>query len=113
MRPADLARRFGISIKALKTYERARLLRPRRTGRGWRVYSPDDVERLSRALAFKRMGFSLSQIAALLDAGPAEVAVAVASQEQVMMRRRAEIDAVLQELRRNQGVRTAHLRLAA
>lgn len=100
MGPAEVARRFGVSVKALKTYERRGLLRPHRTSRGWRVYSDEDVARLSRALAFKAMGFSLAQIAALLDANPAELAAALVAQERHMMRRRAEVDAVLAELRK-------------
>ncbi|MBI5940640.1 MAG: MerR family transcriptional regulator, partial [Caulobacterales bacterium] len=66
--PAQAARRLGVSVKALRVYERLGLIKPRRTKQDWRVYTPEDIDRLARALAFKAMGFGLSQIAALLDA---------------------------------------------
>ncbi len=113
MRPADVARRLGLTVKALKTYERAGLLRPGRTRRGWRTYSEADVERLSRALAFKAMGFSLSQIAGLLDAEPAVLEAALAAQELYLLRRRAEVDAVLAELRKARSRRAPPVGLAA
>jgi len=113
MRPADVARRLGLTVKALKTYERAGLLRPGRTRRGWRTYSDADVERLSRALAFKAMGFSLSQIAGLLDAEPAVLEAALAAQELYLLRRRAEVDAVLAELRKARSRRAPPVGLAA
>jgi DNA-binding transcriptional MerR regulator len=113
MGPAEVARRLGISVKALKTYERVGLLLPDRTRRGWRTYSEADVERLSRALGYKAMGFSLSQISGLLDASPEEFALALAAQELYMLRRRAEVDAVLAELRRARSRRSPSLRLVA
>lgn len=111
--PADVARRLGVSIKALKTYERAGLPRPGRTVRGWRTYSDADVERLSRALALKALGFSLSQIAGLLDSAPQALDAALAAQELYMLRRRAEVDAVLAELRKARSRRSPSLRRAA
>jgi DNA-binding transcriptional MerR regulator len=113
MGPTEIARKLGVSVKAIKTYERARLLRPKRTARGWRTYSAEDLERLSRALAYRAMGFSLAQIATLLDAGPAEVSSALAAQENYMLRRRAEVDAVLAELRKAQLRAKPSLSLAA
>ncbi len=37
--PAEAARRLGISIKALKLYERLGLVHPLRTQKGWRLYA--------------------------------------------------------------------------
>lgn len=97
--PADMARRLGVTIKALRVYERQGLVRPRRSRQGWRVYAPEDVERLSRALALKAMGFGLSQIAALLDAGPDEMAAALAGQEARLVGRRTELEKALATVR--------------
>ena len=79
--PAQAARRLRVSIKALRHYEKRGLLRPKRTRSGWRVYEPEELERLSRILALKAMGFGLSQIAGLLDATPEAMASALATQE--------------------------------
>jgi len=111
--PAEAARRLGISIKALKLYERRGLVRPRRTGRGWRLYAAGDLERLSRALAFRAMGFGLSQIAGLLDGPSGTVAAALAAQEQQILRRRVELDAALAALRAALDQKFPPLRLAA
>ena len=69
--PAETAKRFGISIKALRLYEQRGLLQPLRTtngstGTAWRVYGPDQVARLHQILALKRLGLSLGQIGELL-----------------------------------------------
>jgi MerR family transcriptional regulator, thiopeptide resistance regulator len=69
--PAEIARRFGISIKALRLYEQHGLLKPLRaangsTGAAWRVYGSDQVARLHQILALKRLGLSLGQIGELL-----------------------------------------------
>jgi DNA-binding transcriptional MerR regulator len=99
MGPADAARRLRISIKALKLYERVGIVTPKRTRRGWRLYSTDDLERISQALAFKKMGFGLSQIAGLLDASAGELATALTAQEHQLKNRRAELDDALTALR--------------
>ena len=79
--PAEAARRMQITIKTLRHYERRGLLKPRRTAKGWRVYGREDVARLKQILAFKAMGFRLTQIARLLEASPDALALALAGQE--------------------------------
>jgi MerR family transcriptional regulator, thiopeptide resistance regulator len=69
--PAETAKRFGISIKALRLYEQRGLLQPLRaangsTGAAWRVYGPDQIARLHQILTLKRLGLSLGQIGELL-----------------------------------------------
>jgi len=69
--PAETAKRFGVSIKALRLYERHGLLTPLRTSNGstgaaWRVYGSDQLARLHQILALKRLGLSLAQIGELL-----------------------------------------------
>jgi DNA-binding transcriptional MerR regulator len=54
--PAEIAKRFGISIKALRLYEQHRLLKPLRTtngstGAARRVYGPDQVACLHQIIA--------------------------------------------------------------
>ncbi len=69
--PAETARRFGVSIKALRLYEQHGFLKPLRTSNGstgaaWRVYGSDQLARLHQILALKRLGLSLGQIGELL-----------------------------------------------
>jgi len=64
--PAEMARRLGVSPKALRVYERAGLVSPLRTAAGWRAYGPDQAARLHQILALKSLGLSLKRIGELL-----------------------------------------------
>ena len=66
--PGELARRLGLSIKALRVYERAGLVAPGRREGGWRSYGPRDVARLHEVLALRNLGLSLAEVKAVLDA---------------------------------------------
>ena len=45
----EFARLAGVTVKALRHYDRLGLLRPRRTGSGYRVYSDSDLDGSSRS----------------------------------------------------------------
>lgn len=62
----DLSAELGISPRALRLYEDQGLIAPRRVG-GNRVYGPRERARLKLVLRGKRLGFSLAEIAELLD----------------------------------------------
>ena len=66
--PSELACRLGISIKALRVYENAGLVRPGRREGGWRIYGPDDIARLHQVLALKSVGLALAQVRQVLEA---------------------------------------------
>src|SRR5690348_9043616 len=83
--PTETARRFGVSIKALRLYERRGLLKSLRSKSGWRTYGPDQIARLHQILALKRMGLPLARIGELL-AGPDALESVLALQEQVLAR---------------------------
>jgi DNA-binding transcriptional MerR regulator len=61
----------GVTVKALRHYDRLGLLSPARTAAGHRVYSTRDGERLRQILALKRVGVPLTRMRSLIDAGPA------------------------------------------
>jgi DNA-binding transcriptional MerR regulator len=88
--PAETAKRFGITIKALRLYEQRGLLTPRRTSNGstgsaWRAYGPEEIARLHQIQALKRLGLPLARIGALLK-GRDAVEPVLALQEQVLAR---------------------------
>lgn len=59
----ELAKQVGMTTKAIRHYEGLGLLSPpRRTESGYRVYSPDDLERLRFIRGAKGLGFSLQEI---------------------------------------------------
>jgi len=63
----EFAERAGVTVKALRHYDRLGLLQPQRAGSGYRLYSESDLERLERIAALKFLGVPLKQIKAVLD----------------------------------------------
>ena len=61
----DLAREFGVTLRALRFYEDRGLLSPRRDGTV-RIYDARDRDRLSVILKGKQLGFTLTEIRAML-----------------------------------------------
>jgi DNA-binding transcriptional MerR regulator len=102
--PGETAKRFGISIKALRLYEQHGLLKPLRTANGstgaaWRVYGSDQIARLHQILALKRLGLSLGQIGELL-AGADALDPILAVQERVLAKDRERITRALTLIRK-------------
>lgn len=69
--PAEAASRLGVSIKALRLYERHGLLRPARSAKGWRAYGPVEMARAAEVTALRGLGLGLAQVARLLQGGAA------------------------------------------
>jgi len=63
---ADLASEFGITARTLRYYEDQSLITPKRQGQS-RIYTARDRARIAWILRGRRMGFSLAEIAELLD----------------------------------------------
>src|SRR5216684_2322132 len=63
----ELARRTALSIDAIRFYERRKLLPPasRSAGR-FRLYTPEDIERLRFVRRMQHLGFSLQEIRELM-----------------------------------------------
>jgi len=82
--PAETARRLGVGVRALRLYERKGLVRPGRTRAGWRVYGPNEIERLHQVLTLKSLGLSLARIGELLEERMADLPALLALQEDVL-----------------------------
>jgi MerR family transcriptional regulator, thiopeptide resistance regulator len=59
----------GVTVRTLHYYEEIGLLVPQRTEAGHRVYSSQEVERLSRICLLRRMGLPLSAVARSIESG--------------------------------------------
>lgn len=65
----DLAKRTGVSVRTLHYYDEIGLLRPRLiTASKHRVYGPAELMRLQQIKSLRRLGFSLDEVRACLDA---------------------------------------------
>lgn len=62
---SDLARDFGVTLRTLRFYESRGLLAPARSGMT-RIYSARDRARLALILKGKQLGFTLTEIRAML-----------------------------------------------
>jgi MerR family transcriptional regulator, thiopeptide resistance regulator len=82
--PTETARRFGVTVKALRLYESRGLLTPLRSETGWRTYGPDQIARLHQILALKRLGLSLASIGQLMASADTLDAV-LALQDQALV----------------------------
>jgi len=63
----DLAKEFGITLRALRFYESRGLLTPVREGRK-RIFSRADRDRLALVLKGKKLGFTLAEISQMIEA---------------------------------------------
>ena len=70
LRTGEVAEAAGVNIQTLRYYERRGLLaEPTRTIGGHRLYPPDTVALLQVIKAAQRLGFTLDEVADLLDTG--------------------------------------------
>jgi DNA-binding transcriptional MerR regulator len=104
----ELARDFGVTLRALRFYENKGLLSPQRDGLN-RLYSQRDRSRLALILKGKKLGFTLAEIQQMIAAeegGSANSTTLNLSQEKVLEqielleRQKAELDEGLTELTR-------------
>src|SRR3954452_1771713 len=103
---AELAVAYDVTLRTIRFYEDRGLLTPERRGTA-RVYHPRDKVRLGLILRGKRLGFSLDEVATIIDmydAEPGEEGQLVYLLDQIGSRRaeleqrRRDIDETLREL---------------
>lgn len=78
MKIGEVAKASSVSIETIRYYERCKLLpKPPRTASGYRMYGEETLQQLAFVRRAQRLGFSLDEIARLLDlqkgGGKAEV----------------------------------------
>ncbi|WP_342240983.1 MerR family transcriptional regulator [Inquilinus sp. OTU3971] len=81
---SEAARRLGVSAKALRLYEQRGLLAPVRSAAGWRAYGPGEMERAAEIAALRALGFSLAQVARVLQGDPQGLEPALAAHQAVL-----------------------------
>ncbi|MDN2567786.1 MerR family DNA-binding transcriptional regulator [Aquibium sp. A9E412] len=65
-RIGDMAKQFGVTLRALRFYEDKGLLMPKREGSA-RLYTQRDKARLKLVLLGRRVGFSLRDVKQMID----------------------------------------------
>jgi MerR family transcriptional regulator, thiopeptide resistance regulator len=96
LKVGELAKRTGVTVRALHHYDSIGLLRPSgRSEGGYRLYNRDDVARLHGIQTLRQMGVPLAEVAQLLDGGASSLQVIVARQ----------LGSLDQEIARSQALR--------
>ena len=93
--PAETADRMGVTVRALRVYERHGLLKPLRSLKNWRAYGPAEIARLHQILALKQLGLSLARIGELLSGRFAHLDDVLALQEEAARRRKDDAERAL------------------
>jgi DNA-binding transcriptional MerR regulator len=91
----EFAQLAGVTVKALYHYDRLGLLKPRRTGSGYRIYVDRDLERLEQIVALRFLGLPLRQIGALLDRDHLQLPEALRLQRIVLEEKRRLLDCAI------------------
>jgi DNA-binding transcriptional MerR regulator len=92
------ARLGGVSVRTLHHYERIGLLLPtERNSSGYRLYAPADLDRLTRILYYRELGFALDDIATLLSdaSDPDALGAHLDRQHRLLTERLARVQAMV------------------
>jgi MerR family transcriptional regulator, thiopeptide resistance regulator len=90
---------FAVTARTLRHYDAIDLLRPtERTAAGYRLYSEHDLLRLQHIVVYRRLGFSLDEIAVLLDSTQGSLIEHLQRQQQTVQARIQELHHVLGNL---------------
>lgn len=100
MNVSQLARRAGTTPETVRHYTDVGLLRPTRNpDNGYRCYNRDDLRRLEFALQARSLGFTLSDIATLIDESEGGRSPC-ATTRQLIEQRLADVEQRIDELTR-------------
>jgi DNA-binding transcriptional MerR regulator len=104
----DFSRLTRVSIKTLRHYDEIGLFKPTCVDKftGYRYYSFEQLPRLNHILALKTIGFSLDQIANILDANPTRQQL-----QDILHRREAELEQQIVDAQEKLSHVTAYLQL--
>jgi len=97
-RVREFAELAGVTVKALHHYDRLGLLKPARSGSGYRVYSAGDLARLEQIVALRFLGIPLKGMGALLDRDALPLPSTFRRQREVLEDKRRLLDRSIEAL---------------
>lgn len=97
----ELAQLTGLTPRALRYYDAIGLLRPARdAGNDYRLYGPQEVDRLEQILLYRAMGVPLERIRHILDTPGMDQAGALREHLEHLLERRREVEELIHVVRR-------------
>lgn len=103
----EFAERAGVTVKALRHYDRLGLLKPRRAASGYRLYTDSDLERLEQIVALKFLGVPLKQIRGVLDRSGLTLPEALRMQRATLEDKRGALDRAIRAIQDAEGALTS------
>jgi DNA-binding transcriptional MerR regulator len=97
--PSEAARQLGVSAKALRLYEQRGLVAPIRTAAGWRAYGPGEMSRAAEIAALRALGFSLAQVARVIQGDSTGLEQALAAHQATLERQLRELAGTVEGVR--------------
>jgi MerR family transcriptional regulator, thiopeptide resistance regulator len=95
----DVAELAGVTVRTLHHYDEIGLLSPSdRSDAGYRLYSYEDLARLQEILVWRRLGFSLVEIGAMLDEPSYDRLSALERQRELIEHERERLGAIAHAL---------------
>ena len=92
----QLAALSGVTPRTLRWYDLEGLLKPlRRTDAGYRLYGPQEVDRLQQILFYRALDLPLAEIRTLLGRPDFDRQAALQSHLSALEARRAQLDALI------------------
>ena len=95
---SEAASRLGVSAKALRLYEERGLVVPIRSAAGWRAYGPDQMSRAGEIAALRALGFSLAQVARVLEGDSCGLEPALAAHQAILEDRLRQLVGTIEAL---------------
>jgi DNA-binding transcriptional MerR regulator len=93
----QVARLAGVTIRTLHHYDEIGLLSPGdRSGAGYRRYGDAEIVRLQQVMFYRELGFSLEEIAALLDDPGTDPVDHLRRQHELLVDRRVRVQAMVE-----------------
>jgi MerR family transcriptional regulator, thiopeptide resistance regulator len=89
---AEVARRTGLSSRALRFYEARGLIKPLRTASGRRLYGPSELARVHQITVLKAAGLSLTQMAQLFAGKSLDLGQMLRTQLKILEDDKAQIE---------------------
>ena len=106
---ADLA---GVTVRTLHHYDQIGLLKPSgRSDSAYRRYEDSDLERLQQILFYRELGFSLEDIATVLDEPGSEPVAHLRRQHELLLARIARLQMMVTAIEREMEVKQMGIQL--
>lgn len=95
----DLAKKTGISVRALHYYDEIHLLRPEEVNdSGYRFYGEQQIKRLSQILFFRELEFPLREIQKILDSPDFDERKALLSHRHLLMLKKERYERLIKSV---------------